>query len=115
MGELVLVTGGSGYIGGWCVAELLRRGYQAWPLPARRRHPGRHGRYGPRRDAAGPASRHRGGSGAGSDDLGREHREPVVLRRRLPVGLMLRRAGCRVARTPETVAEAGWNLGALRL
>jgi dihydroflavonol-4-reductase len=26
--ELVLVTGGSGYIGGWCVAELLRRGYQ---------------------------------------------------------------------------------------
>ena len=28
MGELVLVTGGSGYIGGWCVAELLRRGYQ---------------------------------------------------------------------------------------
>jgi nucleoside-diphosphate-sugar epimerase len=28
MDELVLVTGGSGYIGGWCVAELLRRGYQ---------------------------------------------------------------------------------------
>ncbi|HEU5391284.1 MAG TPA: NAD-dependent epimerase/dehydratase family protein [Streptosporangiaceae bacterium] len=28
MGELVLVTGGSDYIGGWCVAELLRRGYQ---------------------------------------------------------------------------------------
>ncbi|MFF7216043.1 NAD-dependent epimerase/dehydratase family protein [Streptomyces sp. NPDC008238] len=27
MPELVLVTGGSGYIGGWCVAELLRRGY----------------------------------------------------------------------------------------
>lgn len=27
MAELVLVTGGSGYIGGWCVAELLRRGY----------------------------------------------------------------------------------------
>jgi len=26
--ELVLVTGGTGYIGGWCVAELLRRGYQ---------------------------------------------------------------------------------------
>ena len=28
MDGLVLVTGGSGYIGGWCVAELLRRGYQ---------------------------------------------------------------------------------------
>jgi nucleoside-diphosphate-sugar epimerase len=28
MGELVLVTGGSGYIAGWCVAELLQRGYQ---------------------------------------------------------------------------------------
>ncbi|MEU4098769.1 NAD-dependent epimerase/dehydratase family protein [Streptomyces sp. NPDC026673] len=27
MSELVLVTGGTGYIGGWCVAELLRRGY----------------------------------------------------------------------------------------
>ncbi|NEA99136.1 NAD-dependent epimerase/dehydratase family protein [Streptomyces sp. SID13726] len=27
MPELVLVTGGTGYIGGWCVAELLRRGY----------------------------------------------------------------------------------------
>ena len=26
-GETVLVTGGSGYIGGWCVIELLRRGY----------------------------------------------------------------------------------------
>lgn len=28
MAELVLVTGGSGYIGGWCIAELLSRGYQ---------------------------------------------------------------------------------------
>lgn len=28
MAELVLVTGGSGYIAGWCVAELLRRGYE---------------------------------------------------------------------------------------
>ncbi|MFJ9760369.1 NAD-dependent epimerase/dehydratase family protein [Streptomyces sp. NPDC101149] len=28
MPELVLVTGGSGYIAGWCVAELLRRGYE---------------------------------------------------------------------------------------
>lgn len=27
MAELVLVTGGSGYIAGWCVAELLKRGY----------------------------------------------------------------------------------------
>ena len=26
-GETVLVTGGSGYIGGWCVATLLQRGY----------------------------------------------------------------------------------------
>jgi dihydroflavonol-4-reductase len=26
-GETVLVTGGSGYIGGWCVASLLERGY----------------------------------------------------------------------------------------
>lgn len=26
MPELILVTGGSGYIAGWCVAELLRRG-----------------------------------------------------------------------------------------
>ncbi|MFI6166608.1 NAD-dependent epimerase/dehydratase family protein [Nocardia sp. NPDC051052] len=27
MGELVLVTGGSGYVAGWCVVELLERGY----------------------------------------------------------------------------------------
>lgn len=27
MPELVLVTGGSGYIAGWCITELLRRGY----------------------------------------------------------------------------------------
>jgi dihydroflavonol-4-reductase len=27
MAETVLVTGGSGYIGGWCVVELLKRGY----------------------------------------------------------------------------------------
>lgn len=26
--ETVLVTGGSGYLGGWCVYELLRRGYR---------------------------------------------------------------------------------------
>lgn len=26
-GETVLVTGGSGYIGGWCIAGLLKRGY----------------------------------------------------------------------------------------
>ena len=26
-GETVLVTGGSGYIGGWCVAQLLQQGY----------------------------------------------------------------------------------------
>jgi dihydroflavonol-4-reductase len=27
MGETVLVTGGTGYVAGWCVAELLKRGY----------------------------------------------------------------------------------------
>ncbi|MEI9994749.1 MAG: NAD-dependent epimerase/dehydratase family protein [Rhizomicrobium sp.] len=27
MTETVLVTGGSGFIGGWCIAELLKRGY----------------------------------------------------------------------------------------
>src|SRR5689334_4956678 len=26
-GATVLVTGGTGFVGGWCVAELLRRGY----------------------------------------------------------------------------------------
>ncbi len=26
-GSTVLVTGGSGFLGGWCVIELLRRGY----------------------------------------------------------------------------------------
>jgi dihydroflavonol-4-reductase len=26
-GKTVLVTGGSGYLGGWCIIELLRRGY----------------------------------------------------------------------------------------
>jgi dihydroflavonol-4-reductase len=28
-GGTVLVTGGTGFLGGWCVAELLRRGYSA--------------------------------------------------------------------------------------
>ena len=27
-GKTVLVTGGSGYIGGWCIVELIRRGYR---------------------------------------------------------------------------------------
>ena len=27
MSETVLVTGGTGYVGGWCIVELLRRGY----------------------------------------------------------------------------------------
>ena len=27
-GETVLVTGGSGYLGGWCIVELLKRGYR---------------------------------------------------------------------------------------
>ncbi|WP_433518030.1 NAD-dependent epimerase/dehydratase family protein [Nonomuraea sp. CA-143628] len=27
MTETVLVTGGTGFVAGWCVAELLRRGY----------------------------------------------------------------------------------------
>jgi nucleoside-diphosphate-sugar epimerase len=27
MPETVLVTGGTGYVGGWCIVELLRRGY----------------------------------------------------------------------------------------
>jgi hypothetical protein len=27
MAETVLVTGGTGFVGGWCVVELLRRGY----------------------------------------------------------------------------------------
>src|SRR5256714_4829874 len=28
-GQTVLVTGGSGFLGGWCLVELLRRGYTA--------------------------------------------------------------------------------------
>ena len=52
MGELVLVTGGSGYIAGWCVAELLRRGYQVrttvrGPGPGAGRHRRRVGRRRP--------------------------------------------------------------------
>jgi dihydroflavonol-4-reductase len=27
-GKTVLITGGSGYLGGWCIVELLRRGYR---------------------------------------------------------------------------------------
>ena len=27
MSETVLVTGGTGFVAGWCIAELLRRGY----------------------------------------------------------------------------------------
>ena len=26
--QTVLVTGGTGYVAGWCIAELLRRGYR---------------------------------------------------------------------------------------
>src|SRR6476619_6116565 len=28
-GQTVLVTGGSGFLGGWCLVELLKRGYRA--------------------------------------------------------------------------------------
>ena len=28
MAETVLVTGGTGFVGGWCIVELLRRGYR---------------------------------------------------------------------------------------
>lgn len=27
MGETVLVTGGTGFVAGWCLVELLRRGF----------------------------------------------------------------------------------------
>jgi uncharacterized protein YbjT (DUF2867 family) len=27
--QTVLVTGGSGFLGGWCLVELLKRGYRA--------------------------------------------------------------------------------------
>src|ERR1700680_4547003 len=27
MSETVLVTGGTGYVGGWCIVELVRRGF----------------------------------------------------------------------------------------
>jgi uncharacterized protein YbjT (DUF2867 family) len=27
-GKTVLVTGGSGYLAGWCIVELIRRGYR---------------------------------------------------------------------------------------
>ena len=27
--KTVLVTGGSGFLGGWCLAELLRRGWKS--------------------------------------------------------------------------------------
>ncbi len=39
-GETVLVTGGSGFLGGWCLAELLRRGYRVRTTV---RDPGREG------------------------------------------------------------------------
>jgi dihydroflavonol-4-reductase len=32
MAQTVLVTGGSGFVAGWCMVELLRRGYVASPL-----------------------------------------------------------------------------------
>ena len=28
MNETVLVTGGTGFVGSWCVAQLLERGYR---------------------------------------------------------------------------------------
>jgi nucleoside-diphosphate-sugar epimerase len=51
MAELVLVTGGSGYIAGWCIAELLRRGYEVRTTV---RDPGRKQAVA---DAAGPGGR----------------------------------------------------------
>ncbi len=51
MAELVLVTGGSGYVAGWCIAELLRRGYEVRTTV---RDPGREQAVA---DAAGPGGR----------------------------------------------------------
>jgi dihydroflavonol-4-reductase len=51
MAELVLVTGGSGYIAGWCIAELLRRGYEVRTTV---RDPGREQAVA---DTAGPGGR----------------------------------------------------------
>ena len=41
MSETVLITGGTGFIGGWCIVELLKRGYlvrttECAPFPRRR-------------------------------------------------------------------------------
>ncbi|HEV7653153.1 MAG TPA: NAD-dependent epimerase/dehydratase family protein [Mycobacteriales bacterium] len=56
MSGRVLVTGGTGYIGGWCVAELLRRGCPV-RTTARRPEAARAGRPGDagRSNGTGPA------------------------------------------------------------
>jgi uncharacterized protein YbjT (DUF2867 family) len=52
-GKTVLVTGGSGYLAGWCIVELLERGYRVRTTV---RHPSREpdvrGAVGSRTDAS---------------------------------------------------------------
>jgi uncharacterized protein YbjT (DUF2867 family) len=61
MAELVLVTGGSGYVGGWCIAELLRRGYEVRTTV---RDPGREQAVADALDCARSLIAHRGRLGA---------------------------------------------------
>ena len=34
MASKVLVTGGTGYVAGWCIATLLERGFVTWTGPS---------------------------------------------------------------------------------
>ena len=80
-GKTVLVTGGSGYLGGWCIIGLLERGYRVRTTvrnPARERevHAAVESQVGPARSPHGPPGRPDERRALGQRDRGLRLRPP---------------------------------------